>query len=264
MRLDVPYVSASSDPKQQLDLYLPRETKPFPMVVFVHGGYWSAQDRRWLQPVLGTYGNVGAALAHRGIGAAIVGYRQFPQVQRGDDSLDDIARAIRFVAQSAAKLGADPLRIFVMGHSAGGHLASLLAMDPRILQRNDVAPGTVAGVISVDGIFDLRASLRYLKADQVKVMSTLFGPDDAALAEHSTIHHLGSDHPPILFVDSTDDEEICREGFRALRELAQRDANAEFVELDGLGHNEIIIRAGMSDDPITTVVARFVAEGRGR
>jgi acetyl esterase/lipase len=129
-RLDLPYASGSINPKQQLDLYLPEGVAPgYPVVVFVHGGYWSALDRRWLQPVLGTYGNVGIALARHGVGAAVIGYRQFPSIESGDDSLDDIASALRFVHASCPAWGCGPL--FVVGHSAGGHLVSLLAMDER-------------------------------------------------------------------------------------------------------------------------------------
>src|SRR5437764_8494967 len=100
-RPDVPYSTAAGDPKRQLDLYQPRHTSlhgapPSPVVVFVHGGYWRPMDRRWMQPLTGAYGNVGVALARHGIVAAIVGYRQYPQVRSGDDSLDDIAGAIRF------------------------------------------------------------------------------------------------------------------------------------------------------------------------
>jgi acetyl esterase/lipase len=114
-RLDVPYVAGPSDPKQQLDLYLPSgDTTGFPVVVFVHGGYWSPLDRRWLQPVLGAFGNVGVAFANRGIAAAIIGYRQYPKIQRGDDSLDDIATAIRFVRDSCPAVG---LRTALRGRS---------------------------------------------------------------------------------------------------------------------------------------------------
>jgi acetyl esterase/lipase len=175
VRLDVPYLSEGLDPKQRLDLYLPRlRSRPVPAIIFVHGGYWKPLDRRWLQPLLGTHGNVGAAFARRGIGAAVVGYRQYPQVRRGDDSLDDIARAIGYVKRAAEGWGVDPKRIVVIGHSAGGHLVSLLAMDPRILQRNGVDRDAVAGFVSVDGVFDLRAALGYLKPDQAEIMRTLF------------------------------------------------------------------------------------------
>src|SRR3954463_2942974 len=91
VRLDVPYLPGGKNPKQALDLYLPRDRRSaFPLVVFVHVGYWRPLDRRWLEPLLGTHANVGAALAHRGIGTAVIGYRQYPEVRRGDDSLDDV------------------------------------------------------------------------------------------------------------------------------------------------------------------------------
>lgn len=266
VRLDVPYVPSRADRKQALDLYLPREgRRPFPLVLFVHGGYWSPLDRRFLQPLLGTHGNVGAAFARRGIAAAIVGYRQYPAIRHGDDSLNDIAEAVRFAREHAASWGVDPQRLFLMGHSAGGHLVSLLAMDPRILARHGVAPGSVAGFVSVDGIFDLGASLRFFEPEQAAVVRQLFGPDDATLADHSTSAHLHAGHPPLLVVDSTGDEEVCRLGFHALApRLAALGGPARFVELDGLGHNAMIVRVGMPDDRLTPLVADFVAHPTAR
>lgn len=259
VRRDVAYAAPSTDPKQQLDLYLPRARANFPLLLFVHGGYWTPLDRRLFQPVLGTHGNLGQALAHRGIGAAIIGYRQYPQVKSGRDSLDDIARAVAFAAQNAKSWGADPWRIFLMGHSAGGHLVSLLAADPTIFERNGLSADSVAGFISVDGIFDLQASLAYFEPEQADVMRTLFGPTPEDLARNSTLLQLKEGHSPLLIVESTGDEPVCREGFKALRAKFQgKDARTEFLELPGLGHNEMIVRAGMTDDPLTPLIARFV------
>ena len=246
VRLDIPYVPGGKNPKQALDLYLPRDRRArVPLVVFVHGGYWNPLDRRGLEPLLGTHGNVGAALAQRGLAAAIIGYRQYPEVRRGDDSLDDIARAIRYVHDAAPSWGADPARLVVVGHSAGGQLVSLLGTDPRILRKSGLEDGAVAGFASVDGIFDLKASLSHLKPDQAAVVRELFGPDDAALAEHST--QVQGSHPPLLFVDSTGDAAICREAFARMRARLAADAKARFVELPGLEHNEMIVRMGMAD-----------------
>jgi acetyl esterase/lipase len=260
VRRDLPYIAGSRNPKQQLDLFLPHATtKPFPIVVFVHGGYWSPLDRRWLQPLLGTHGNVGAAFARRGIGAAVIGYRQFPEAQKGDDSLDDIAHAIGFVERMAAAWGGDPARVFVMGHSAGGHLVALLAMEPTILERNDVKSVPV-GFIAVDGVFDLGAALTTFKPEQRSVMRTLFGPDDADLAAHSPITYASATNPrAMLFIDSTSDEPVCRDAFHQMRgRLSQVGNKAQFVELEGLGHNEMIVRVGTDDDKLTATVAEYV------
>ncbi len=193
-QLDVPYQAGVTDAKRQLDLYLPRRGGAgFPIVVFVHGGYWSALDRRWMQPVLGAFGNVGVAFARQGVGAAIIGYRQYPSIQRGADSLDDIASAIRFVRDSCAGWGCGAL--FVVGHSAGGHLVSLLAMDDRILARHGVDANTIAGFVSIDGIFDVEAALPTFSSEQAAVMRQLFGPDAATLASYATISYARPHHP---------------------------------------------------------------------
>jgi acetyl esterase/lipase len=147
----------------------------------------------------------------------------------------------------------------VIGHSAGGHLVSLLGMDPRVLLRNGVESSSVAGFVSVDGVFDLHATLGYLKPDQGAILRNLFGPDDAALANHSPISYARADHPSMLFVDSTGDEAVCLDGFRRMRErLAQAGSRARFVELEGLGHNETIIRVGMDNDQLMPTLLEFV------
>jgi len=258
VRWDVPYAAGAFDRKRQLDLYLPRGVAPgFPIVVFVHGGYWSALDRRWLQPLLGAHGNVGVAFARHGVAAAIVGYRQYPAIQSGDDSLGDIADAIRFVRDSCPSWGCGP--VFVVGHSAGGHLVSLLALDERILGSHGVDANAVRGFVSIDGIFDLRASLGAFSAGQAAVMRQLFGPDDAALDRHSTITYARAQHPPLMFVDSTGDEPVCRDGFHAMKmRLSEVGSPAKFVELPGLGHNETIIRVGMDDDPVMPTLLSFI------
>jgi acetyl esterase/lipase len=126
--------------------------------------------------------------------------------------------------------------MFVVGHSAGGHLASLLALDARILRRNGVDPEAIAG---------FGASLAALEPGQADVVRQLFGPDDASLAAHSTISYARARHPPLLFVDSTGDEPVCLDGFRRMKaRMAEVGSPARFVELAGLGHNEAVLRIG--------------------
>jgi acetyl esterase/lipase len=259
-RLDVSYVATDSDPKRRLDLYLPRgDATGFPIVVFVHGGYWSPLDRRWLQPLIGTFGNVGVAFASHGVAAAVLGYRQYPQIRTGDESLDDIATGIRFVRDSCRSWGCDQNRIFVIGHSAGGHLVSLLALDERILAHSGVDPKAIAGFVSIDGIFDLGASLGAFAPEQVSVMRELFGPEDGALSAHSPITYARARHPALLFVDSTGDEKVCLDGFHAMKtRMAEVGSPARFVELPGLGHNEAIVGVGMKDDPLMPTLLGFV------
>jgi acetyl esterase/lipase len=150
-------------------------------------------------------------------------------------------------------------RMFVVGHSAGGHLASLLAMDGRILRRNGVDPEAISGFVSIDGIFDLGASLGAFKPGQADIMRQLFGPDDASLAAHSTISYARARHPPLLFIDSTSDQQVCLDSFRRMKaRMAEVGSPARFVELAGLGHNEAVLRIGRDDDPVMPALLAFV------
>jgi len=68
---DQVYVDGSTNPRQRLDLVIPRDAPGFPVVVFIHGGFWIHQDKDYFQPFVGLYHNVGIALGRHGIGSAI-------------------------------------------------------------------------------------------------------------------------------------------------------------------------------------------------
>jgi hypothetical protein len=132
-------------------------------------------------------------------------------------------------------------------------------MDGRILRRNGVDPEAINGFVSVDGIFDVGASLAMFKPGQADVLRQLFGPDDASLATHSTISYARAHHPPLLFVDSTGDQQVCLDSFRRMKaRMAAVGSPARFVELGGLGHNEAVLRIGTDDDPVMPVLLAFV------
>lgn len=129
-------------PKQTLDLLVPprKGAARAPLFVFIHGGYWQSLDKsdvRGLAP----------AFAARGIAFATLNYALCPDV-----SVEAIVRQIRdafaFLWREAPRLGCDPARIFVGGHSAGGHLAAMLCTM-------DGLPARPAGCYSVSGVYDL-------------------------------------------------------------------------------------------------------------
>lgn len=117
--LDVAY--ADEDPRQVLDLWLPNEgTGPFPLVVFVHGGGWVSGDKREnTMPGVFKFPSQGYALA-------CVEYRLVPDV-RWPEPLEDVRAAIRFLRAHAAEYNLNPEKVAIMGNSAGGHLANMVA-----------------------------------------------------------------------------------------------------------------------------------------
>lgn len=134
---------------QRFDLYQPADKAVqggVPLVVFVHGGSWQRGDR-------GDYRFVGEALAARGVAVAVIDYRQFPEVTY-PAFLEDVARAVDHALSHAAEWGADPHRVFVMGHSAGAYNAAMIALDPRWLATVRRAPESLAGWVGLAGPYD--------------------------------------------------------------------------------------------------------------
>lgn len=111
-----------------------------PLVVFVHGGFWRpAYDRVHVRPLT-------AALADAGWTSAAVEYRRVPG--RPDDTVDDVAAALRFLAGAPDLAGACDGRLVLAGHSAGGHLVLQAAADPRT--------PPLDGVVALAPVADLR------------------------------------------------------------------------------------------------------------
>ena len=137
--------------RQKLDVYQPANGTNLaagraPMVVFFYGGSWSSGDRA-------DYLFVGEALASQGIVAVIADYRLSPSV-RYPAFLEDSALAMRWAFDHAEQYGANPAKVFVMGHSAGAYNAAMLALDKRWLGAVDLSPARLAGWIGLAGPYD--------------------------------------------------------------------------------------------------------------
>lgn len=142
-RLDLAY---GPDARERIDLFLPENLGPAPLHVFFHGGYWQSMERI-------DFSALAAALNSAGLAVAIVGYPLCPAV-----TLTRIVAAARAAIAWLACAGIPNIRatpMHIAGHSAGGHLAAMLAItdwsgvDPRAPQR------PLGGIAPVSGLFDL-------------------------------------------------------------------------------------------------------------
>lgn len=122
----VPY---GPEPRHKLDVYRPRNGAERPMVaVFFYGGSWQEGSRR-LYPFIGT------ALAARGVTTIIPDYRLYPEVCF-PEFMVDAALAYAWVEANIAKTVTAVRPVALLGHSAGAHIAALLALDPSYLDRH--------------------------------------------------------------------------------------------------------------------------------
>ena len=147
--------------RHRLDLYRPADgSGSSPVVVFFYGGAWEDGEK-------GDYRFVGAALAARGFTVAIPDYRVYPEA-RFPDFLRDGAGAVAFLRREA---GSDrPL--VLMGHSAGAHIAAMLALDPQWLGDLGLDPARdIEALVGLSGPYDFLP----LTSSRLK---TIFGPED--------------------------------------------------------------------------------------
>jgi acetyl esterase/lipase len=180
-----------ADPRHRLDVYLPDKPAgvPAPLVLFWHGGRWSSGDKA-------EYRFVGSALAELGYATMIANYRHYPQVKMAG-FMDDAARAALWAAEHAADFDADPSRIYFMGHSAGAHMAALLALDARHFAATERAAPRIAGVIGLSGPYDF---LPLREAD----VQDMFGPPEL-YPQSQPINFVRRDAPPMLPIHGSKD-----------------------------------------------------------
>ncbi len=136
-------------PNENLDVFAPtgRATGLGPVLVFIHGGWWRALDKR-------DHSFIAPPFVESGTLVVVPNYALCPVV-----SIETIAmqmtRALAWVHRNAADFGGDPTRIVVAGHSAGGHLAAmLLCCDWRAVSR-ELPARLVKSALSISGVFDL-------------------------------------------------------------------------------------------------------------
>lgn len=192
VRRDIEYttgVSAEGRPRK-LDVYIPptisgaagdgggSAAAARPVVVFIHGGGWTSGSR-------GQYRFVAEALSTRGYVVVIPSYRLYPQV-RFPGFVEDAAQAVRWTRDHAAQFGGDPQKVFLMGHSAGAHIAAMLTYDERFLRAAGVEPSSVAGFVGLAGAYDFLPF-------QWAYMKKVFAPPERY-----------DDSQPINFVDGSE------------------------------------------------------------
>jgi acetyl esterase/lipase len=261
MHFDVPYVAGTDNPRQYLDLYIPREVDAYPVAVFVHGGFWMRQDKSYFQPFVGLYRNVGIALAREGIGAAVINYRLVPDVTFVE-TFDDVVRAISWTQQHIADFGGDPTRMVMVGHSAGGHMTALAAFDDGRLASSGVDITAMRGYAPLSPILDLAALAASPPSSNAEIVATVFGSD---LDTHSPRTYFKSSVAPVLVVLGGDDlEALLTQVPPAVDELVALGAPIEFELIPSKSHEDIVVDFDTGSDRVTPLLVPFIRRVTGR
>jgi arylformamidase len=141
--VDLPY---GETPAERLD-YFPARGDAAPLIVFIHGGYWRSLDKSdfsWLAPPFVQHG-VAVALPNYGLAPATT----------IEDMVRQQLRALAWLYRNGDRLGFDPERIIVAGHSAGAHLTAMAMAALWPIYAPDLPRGLVKAGLAVSGIYDL-------------------------------------------------------------------------------------------------------------
>jgi acetyl esterase/lipase len=242
-------VTFGADERLRLDVYGGRpEGESAPIVVFFYGGSWQSGHRA-------DYAFVGKALASRGFVVVIPDYRVYPP-HGFPVFLEDAALAVRWAREHAGEIGGDPRRLFVMGHSAGAHIAAMLVADGRYLRTVGLDGGAIRGVVGLAGPYDFLP----LKDPALKA---LFGPEDG----HPTtqpVTFVDGDEPPMLLLHGKADRTVGpRNSRRLAKRIRERGGEVEEIVYERVGHAGILLALAAPFRfwaPVLHDVTRFVRE----
>ena len=234
-----------ADDRDKLDLYLPAGVDGFPMVLVLHGGGLYGGDKEGSEPI-------GRRLAAEGIGVAVTNYRLWPA--RHPDHIEDAAAAFAWLHANASEHGGDPDQLFVLGHSAGGYLTALLAVDERYLGAHGLALSAIRGAVPVSGFYWLD------EVAPVRLDRPVWGTDAAGWADASPASHLDSPVVPTLLLVADGDDD-WRKAQITRYEAALGEAGLEDVRRVEIGdrtHTGIWSGIGEAGDQATTAIVAFI------
>jgi acetyl esterase/lipase len=240
----------------KLDVWAPKDESSAkrPVMVFFYGGGWANGERDH-------YEFAGKAFAARGFITVVPDYRKVPKV-RFPAFNQDGAAAIKWVRDNIAKLGGDPDKIAVSGHSAGAYIAVMLALDPHYLSDVGVDPTIIKAGIGLSGPYDF---IPFDSKRSINAMAQWPRP-----LETQPVTYVRKDAPPLMLVTGTEDDTVKpRNAIILTQRLNAVGAKVAFRAHENLNHNDIVMalslpfrkKAPVLDDAVAFLEGVFDAKG---
>jgi arylformamidase len=228
-----------------------------PVVVMIHGGAWRTGDK-----ANESRGKQKASFFTRhGFVYVSVNYRLSPAVQH-PAHVEDVARALAWVSDHIASYGGDPKRIFLMGHSAGAHLAALVTTDEGYLNKLGKSPAMVSGVILLDSAgYDIARYLDDFSNGPLSrpMYEAAFGKDRQTWIDASPIRYVrqGKNLPPFLvfYTGRESSEAISKEFVHALQNAGVASAS---ILVQGKNHQGLNRDIGRPGDGPSGLILEFL------
>ena len=239
---DLPY---GDDERQKLDVYMSATAPgtPAPVLLFFHGGYWVIGHKDLM-------GFMAPAITPAPALLVPVGYRLAPGAKY-PQQVDDCRAALRWVYDHIADYGGDPARIYVAGHSAGGHLAALITLQQERLADFGLPADIIKGCFPVSGVFDVTET----PPDRREA----FLKSDADARDASPLYHAeGNATPFLLEIGSEDFDNLRAQHPRMLAALRSQPGYVEEMVRDGHNHFQISLDHADPESPWTRRVREWM------
>ncbi len=226
-------------PGQRLDFFAAAEQDaPSPLLAFIHGGYWQSLDKA-------DFDYLAPPFLQAGIAYASLNYDLAP-VASIEEMVAQIRRCLAYLHRESQHLGLDPERLFVAGHSAGGHLATMAAATDWRNEPGSPPADLVKGAISISGVYELEPlrlsyhnEILHLNEDMARRMSPMELQPSAAA-------------PILAVVGGEETDEFLRQQRDFAEAWRARGHQVNAVELPGLNHFTVVDRLGDPDSELYT------------
>lgn len=249
-------IHSKSDPKlNMLNVYMPKKGSNSPMVVWVHGGSW-------------TYGDKDNVLykaeyfTARGYVFVSINYRLSPGV-RHPVNAQDVADALVWLHENATHYSADPEKIFMIGHSAGAHLAALVSIDEKYLEKSGGSLSILDGVVLLDGTgYDITQLMKNADTKMKEWYGDAFGTTkkDWDLASPVNFIKPGNDIPPFLIAYADEQEPSQKQAILLSKKLSEANVKNKMFHYEKKNASTINKELGKETDKPTEDVYRFLQE----
>ena len=201
------------------------------VLAFVHGGGWTNGYKEWMA-------FMGPALTVSGVTFASIGYRLAPSAlfpEGYHDVLDGFAALVDRIEDFGGKKD----RMFIGGHSAGGHYASLMAVSDDWQAPRGLPADVIRGCLPISGVYDFR------EGNGMSVRPRFLGPEGTGVEERaSPIANIHRTPPFFMAWGSEDFPHLKTQGAAMAAALKKAGAVVETVELEGCDHLDANLEAG--------------------
>lgn len=238
--------------RQRFDLYVPPDLTPeAPLLIFFYGGAWTFGDKDLYQAL-------GQTFAKENMVVAIPNYRLYPDVTFPHFVEDGAKSVAAILKEVEAKFGkTHPL--FLMGHSAGAHIATLLALDAHYLKNEGIDTAQIKGAIGLSGPYD------FLPLHE-KVYKLIF-PENVREAGQP-IRFARADAPPLLLLTGLDDNVVKPRNTTSLADAVKaKGGTAEVKTYEGHAHTATLFGLAekwpMKMPPTRQAVLDFISAYKG-